>query len=500
MARLGELLVAAKVLTAGQVEQALRAQVMWGGRLGTNLVELGFLDLDALSKALGRQFRQPAALARHFERIDRELQAKLSADVAERFSVVPIARLGAARDRIAIVSTAPLDRRALAIVADELGVDPSQLVTSIAAELRIRYHLERGYGIPRGTRFLRAKGKSGPPVPQFVIEQVAPDTLGESDEELDIDGLTQSANESIPEPIPDGVDVDFTDDDVSTRPYLVSAPVAAPDPKPRTYPTTRPRLAAARPAAPAPEPPLTLQDPIDDLSSIAVLEDEELGVPAEAIESEVTGKERRRFIPTIGDEPEPKAAEPGPEPGKGTIGRIAIRKVVAAAAPAGTRRITASASATLGEAARAIRRGGNRDTVGDLVLNAVERFVPTCEAALLLVIRGDIAVGWKSFHRGGASIPEIGVPLCEPGLVPRVVQRATSMRAPAGDLTPVDQELLASLEPAAGDLLVVPVTISGQVLCLVALACARDEPVASTETIAGAAGAAFARLIRDASR
>ena len=36
--RLGELLIATGELTAHQIEQAVRAQVMWGGRLGTNLV------------------------------------------------------------------------------------------------------------------------------------------------------------------------------------------------------------------------------------------------------------------------------------------------------------------------------------------------------------------------------------------------------------------------------------------------------------------------------
>jgi len=50
--RLGELLVAAGLLTVAQVEQALRAQVMWGGRLGTNIVELHYLELDPLSNAL----------------------------------------------------------------------------------------------------------------------------------------------------------------------------------------------------------------------------------------------------------------------------------------------------------------------------------------------------------------------------------------------------------------------------------------------------------------
>src|SRR5258705_9050049 len=132
MARLGELLVAAGLLTVEQVEQALRAQVMWGGRLGTNLIELGYLDLDALSKALGRQHRLPPALARHFDKADRALQQKLSPDVAEKLSCVPLRRLGCLK-MIAIATVAPLAPREHAIVAGELGVEPNEMIASVAA-------------------------------------------------------------------------------------------------------------------------------------------------------------------------------------------------------------------------------------------------------------------------------------------------------------------------------------------------------------------------------
>src|SRR5580765_2406076 len=120
MARLGELLVAAGLLAVEQVEQALRAQVMWGGRLGTNLVELHYLELDPLSVALGRQHQLPAALARHFEKADPQLQRLLSADFAERFSCVPLLRMGP-EGHVVIASLAPLATRQLAIIADELA-------------------------------------------------------------------------------------------------------------------------------------------------------------------------------------------------------------------------------------------------------------------------------------------------------------------------------------------------------------------------------------------
>ena len=146
--------MASGVLSVEQVEEGLRAQVMWGGRLGTNLVELGLVDLDGISRALGRQHTLPAALAGHFQKADRSLQMLLSADLADKFACVPLLRAG---KRIVISSCDPLDDDQLAHVADELAVDPSRIVPSIAAELRMRYQLERVYQIPRDQRFLRSK-------------------------------------------------------------------------------------------------------------------------------------------------------------------------------------------------------------------------------------------------------------------------------------------------------------------------------------------------------
>ena len=51
--KLGTLLLRNAAISLTQLEAALRAQVIYGGRLGTNLVELGFVDLDALSMHLG---------------------------------------------------------------------------------------------------------------------------------------------------------------------------------------------------------------------------------------------------------------------------------------------------------------------------------------------------------------------------------------------------------------------------------------------------------------
>src|ERR1043165_7406217 len=136
MARLGELLTSTRLIEPDKVEQALRAQVVWGGRLGPNLIELGAIDLEGLSRALGRQHGLPAALARHFDKADPELQKKLPAELARQWSVVPLLHVGADK-KIALAALDPLPAEALVAIADALGVAESTLVVSIAAEMRV---------------------------------------------------------------------------------------------------------------------------------------------------------------------------------------------------------------------------------------------------------------------------------------------------------------------------------------------------------------------------
>lgn len=55
------MLLAQKLITPDQLEEALETQVVHGGRLGTNLVELGFLKEPDLARTLGTQHNMPFA-------------------------------------------------------------------------------------------------------------------------------------------------------------------------------------------------------------------------------------------------------------------------------------------------------------------------------------------------------------------------------------------------------------------------------------------------------
>src|SRR5262245_38100865 len=89
--RLGEILIRDRVITQAQLDEALALQKRRGGRLGTNLLDAGFTDEDAIARALGEQLGVPAAEQRHFDSINPLATAALAAPLAAKYVAVPFA-------------------------------------------------------------------------------------------------------------------------------------------------------------------------------------------------------------------------------------------------------------------------------------------------------------------------------------------------------------------------------------------------------------------------
>ncbi len=156
--KLGTLLLRNATIGLAQLEAALRNQVLYGGRLGTNLVELGFLDLEQLSMYLAELIGLPIATATLLDEADRALLDKLGADDAHRLRAVPLGMLETGAAAVALVD--PDDEHALASLAARLGAPISRYVVP---ELRALYYLEKHFGTPRRARFIRtARGGTDP--------------------------------------------------------------------------------------------------------------------------------------------------------------------------------------------------------------------------------------------------------------------------------------------------------------------------------------------------
>src|SRR5688572_16026999 len=87
---LGERLVRDGLIDAGQLRDALQTQVLYGGRLGTNLSEMRAVALDTTARTLAQQRGLAAALGSHFHGTDPHVGPMIPARVAARHKAVPI--------------------------------------------------------------------------------------------------------------------------------------------------------------------------------------------------------------------------------------------------------------------------------------------------------------------------------------------------------------------------------------------------------------------------
>ena len=92
-ARLGELLVREKLITPMQLRRAMEEQRGAGGRLGHALTKMGYLDENALTSFLAKQYGVPSINLADFE-IDPEVLKLIPKEVANRHQVIPINRSG----------------------------------------------------------------------------------------------------------------------------------------------------------------------------------------------------------------------------------------------------------------------------------------------------------------------------------------------------------------------------------------------------------------------
>jgi type IV pilus assembly protein PilB len=92
--KLGEMLLKAGLISPERLQEALEAQKKNGGRLGYNLVKLGYVKEDEITQLLSDQYGVPSINLRHFE-IDESVINLIPAEVAQKYLVLPVNRTGA---------------------------------------------------------------------------------------------------------------------------------------------------------------------------------------------------------------------------------------------------------------------------------------------------------------------------------------------------------------------------------------------------------------------
>jgi hypothetical protein len=140
------------LVTSEQVEDALFSQRQFGGRLGTNLIEMGAITDEDLARCLSEQLNVPYVRPEALAAIPNEIIARLPRKFAEKYRIVPL-RFQANELHMCMADPqnfAKLDELRFALNC--------QLHPYVVTEVTMNYALERYYGIRREVRLRDLSG------------------------------------------------------------------------------------------------------------------------------------------------------------------------------------------------------------------------------------------------------------------------------------------------------------------------------------------------------
>lgn len=146
--RIGEMLLKAGILSRQQLEEALNAQLIYGGKLGTNLVEHGFVTEEFLTSFLSKQCDVPAVDSKQLENIAADVVETISPELASKHKVIPFQK---DKRRLDIAVVDPTNVEAMDAVAFKTGL---LVRPHVAPEVTILRCLERYYSIPKPRRYI----------------------------------------------------------------------------------------------------------------------------------------------------------------------------------------------------------------------------------------------------------------------------------------------------------------------------------------------------------
>src|SRR6187200_732282 len=129
--RIGDLLLKEKRITPAQLQEALSYQKTNGGKLGYNLVKLGFVKDEEITALLSKQYGVPSINLTQFE-IDPGVIKLIPADTATKYQIVPLSRAGAT---LTIAMTDPTNVFAMDDIKFMTGYNVEPVVASETAVL-----------------------------------------------------------------------------------------------------------------------------------------------------------------------------------------------------------------------------------------------------------------------------------------------------------------------------------------------------------------------------
>jgi len=127
--RIGELLLKEKRISPDQLQEALNYQKANGGKLGFNLVKLGFVKDEEITALLSKQYGVPSINLAQFE-IDPAVIKLIPAETAQKYQIIPLSRSGAT---LTIAMTDPTNVFAMDDIKFMTGYNVEPVVASETA-------------------------------------------------------------------------------------------------------------------------------------------------------------------------------------------------------------------------------------------------------------------------------------------------------------------------------------------------------------------------------
>jgi hypothetical protein len=407
MPTLSSSIVKQRVASMHDVEEALARQVLYGGDLATNLLELAAVPEADLTQLLAESHALAPAAIGELPRASEAVLRLVPGELAQRHAFFPLEeREGVLR----IAVSEPLPPEVEEDLCFALGV---RLEQSSAPVVRIRQAIARDYALPLDRRTLRLIAKlEGHPDPSPSSLPAAP--------------LLAGRGPSLPRP-------------ASVPPIMYPPETELSPPGMRATPPPPARATPPPPPQPPAEPPPT-------------------PAPGPTESQAATTRDQRRPTPAAQPKPEPAAS---PEPAKRARSSGSLRAVSLAPASIEASRRRHRGPYTAAMAEDDLMRAESRDDALRAFFDFVSQYFEYCA---LFAVQSDIAEG-RDAHGPGASaerISRIGVPLDLPGALSAAKQEGT-WRLHRLESEGLDASLAKDLErPTGKQVLLAPVIVRGR--------------------------------------
>lgn len=190
-AKLGESLLKDNLITPQQLKEALDYQRINGGRLAATLVKLGMLSDEEVTAVLSRQYGVPSVNLDLFE-VDPAAVALVPQETAERYSVLPLSRVGAT---LTLAMVDPTNVFAIDDIKFMTGLSIEPVVVS---ETALNIVIKRYYGSSREMELAKV-------MEDLVAESTSLPDYGEdidqveveaADEEIDLENLERMSEDA----------------------------------------------------------------------------------------------------------------------------------------------------------------------------------------------------------------------------------------------------------------------------------------------------------------